>query len=201
MIKAVIFDVGGVLHGSSGNYIFQDIMQTFEITEEVLREVWSEIIGKLGKGEITENEFWRLFLKKIKSNKPLPKESLLLREFIKHYDRNDDVINLVKRLKNNSYKVAVLSNSIKPHAEYQYKIGIYRNFNIVVLSHEVGMQKPDLKIYKYLLRKLRVKPEEAFFVDDKLNNVEAASKLGIHAVLFKNIKQLEIELEKLGVKI
>lgn len=201
MIKVGVFDVGGVLHETSGDYIFQDIMQTLEITEEVLRETWFKIIDKLGKGEITENEFWRLFLKKIKSNKPLPKESLLLRAFIKHYHRNDDVINLIKRLKSNDYKVAILSNSIKPHAEYLYKIGIYQNFDIVVLSHEVGMQKPNLEIYKYLLKKLLVKPEEVFFVDDKLNNTEAAAKLGIHAILFKNIKQLEIELKELGIKI
>ena len=36
---------------------------------------------------------------------------------------------------------------------------------------------------------------------DKIKNVEAAKKLGIHAILFKNIKQLEIDLEKLGVKV
>lgn len=131
----------------------------------------------------------------------MPKESLFLKRFIKHYNRNDDVINLVKRLKNNGYKVAVLSNSIKPHAEYQYKIGIYQNFDTVVLSHEVGMLKPDLKIYKYILKKLQTKPEETFFVDDKAINVEVAAQLGIHKILFKNIKQLEIELEKLGVKI
>lgn len=201
MIKAGIFDVGGVLHDTSGDYIFKDIMQTFKITEEVLRKAWFEIIDRLGKGEITENEFWHLFLKKTKSNKSLPKESLFLKRFIKHYNRNDDVINLVKRLKNNGYKVAVLSNSIKPHAEYQYKIGIYQNFDIVVLSHEVGMLKPDLKIYEYILKKLLIKPEETFFVDDKLNNIEAAAKLGINGIFFKNIKQLETELEKLGVKI
>ena len=63
------------------------------------------------------------------------------------------------------------------------------------------MQKPDLEIYRYLLKKLLVKPDETFFVDDNVNNIEAAAKLGIHAILFKNIKQLEIELEKLEVKI
>jgi len=99
MIKVGIFDVGGVLHETSGNYIFQDIMKTLNITGEVLKKAWYEIIDKLGKGEITEKEFWRLFLKKVDTNKPLPKESLLLREFIKHYNRNDNVINLVSRLK------------------------------------------------------------------------------------------------------
>jgi epoxide hydrolase-like predicted phosphatase len=201
MIKAGIFDVGGVLHEASDDYIFQDIMRAFDITEEVLKYAWHEIIGKLQKGEITEDEFWHLFLKKIKSNKPLPEESLFLREFIKHYNRNDDAINLVKRLKNNGYKVAVLSNTIKPHSDYEYKIGIYQNFDMVVLSHEVRMRKPDLEIYKYLLKKLQVKPDEAFFVDDKIDNVKTAAKLGIHAILFKNTKDLEIELEKLGVRI
>lgn len=66
MIKAGIFDVGGVLHDTSCDYIFKDVMQALEITEEVLKEAWFEIIDRLGKGEITENEFWHLFLKKPK---------------------------------------------------------------------------------------------------------------------------------------
>jgi len=201
MIKAGIFDVGGVLHKSSGTYIFQDIIQTFEINEKVFKKAWYEIIDKLGKGEITEKEFWRIFMEKTKSSKPLPKRSPLLREFIKHYDRNNDVINLVKRIKNNGYQVAVLSNSIKPHADYQYKIGIYQNFDVVVLSHEVGMQKPDPEIYKYLLRKLQLEPNETFFVDDDVNNVETAAQLGMYGIHFQNIKQLESELIALGVKI
>lgn len=200
MIKVGIFDVGGVLHGSSGDYIFQDIINTLNVKEEILRKAWDKFIDKLGKGQINENEFWQQILKETKSKQKLPKESLLSREFIKHYNRNDAVIDLVNRLKNNGYKVAVLSNSIKAHSDYQYKIGIYQNFDEVVLSQEVGMQKPDSKIYKYLLKKLGIKAEEAFFVDDNVDNVKAAAKLGIKAILFKNVKQLEIELERLGVE-
>jgi putative hydrolase of the HAD superfamily len=201
MIKAVVFDVGGVLHETSGDFIFKDIMQTLEITEDVLKEAWFENINKLGRGEITEKEFWRLIVKKTKSKKPLPRESLLLREFINHYNRNDAAINLVNRLKTKGYKVAILSNTVKSHAYYQYEIGVYQNFDTVVLSHEIGMLKPDLEIYEYLLKKLQVKPEEVIFTDDKINNIEAAAKLGIHAILFKNIEQLKTELEKLGVKV
>lgn len=201
MIKAGIFDVGGVLHEVVSNYIYEDICQTLGISESILKENWYELADRLGIGEITEKEFWQLFLQKIKSNKILPEESLFLRKYIEHFKAKEDVLNLVKKLKKNNYRVAVLSNTIQPHADYLNKIGFLQDFDPVVLSQEVGMLKPDVEIYKCVLKKLQVEPEEVFFVDDKLKNIEGAAKLGIHAIHFQDSKQLELELKKLGVKI
>lgn len=201
MIKAIVFDVGGVLHYSSLKYIFQDIMQALKITEKALRGGLDKNIEKLEKGQITEEQFWEIFLKKTKSKNTLPEESLLLKKFIQYYRRNDKVINLAKKLKSNGYRIVILSNSIISHAEYQHKIGIYQDFNPIILSYKVGMRKPDLEIYRYLLKKLQLRPKEVFFVDDVNENVEAATKLGIHTELFKDTSQLEANLKRLGVKI
>ena len=201
MIKAGVFDVGGVLHERSSKYIYKDIMHTLNISEEVFENNWKIVEEQLGKGRITENEFWQEFLKKTKSNKRLPQESLFLREFIKNYHRNDKVLDIVKRLKNKGYKTAILSNTVRPHADYNNKIGLYQQFDIVILSNEVGMRKPEHEIYKYLLKKLQLKSNEVFYVDDDIENIKAGKKLGIHSIYFKNAKQLENNIIKLGVKI
>ncbi len=201
MIKAGIFDVGGVLHDSSAQYIFADIKATLEIGEEALQSAWHKPFQLLTKGSITEKEFWNRFTKRANVTKPLPKESLLLRAFVTHYGRHDDVLHIVRNLKRRGLRVAVLSNTIHSHAEYQYKIGIYQQFDVVVLSSETGIEKSTPEAYCVTLEKLKTKPIETFLVDDEAVYVEAANKLGIHGILYQDTNQFLKELRNLAVKI
>ena len=70
-------------------------------------------------------------------------------------------------------------------------------FDLLIYSCDVKARKPDSKIYKIALKKLKVRPEEAVFIDDKHENVNSAKKLGIHGIIFKNNKQTINELEKI----
>lgn len=66
----------------------------------------------------------------------------------------------------------------------RFKHNIQYLFSIVVISGDVGLLKPDPKIFKYLLEKLNAKPEDCVFIDDNLNNLESASKFGIKTLKF-----------------
>ena len=94
-------------------------------------------------------------------------------------------------------KLVALSNVIKAHLQVNDKKGIYRLFDIRILSCEVGLRKPDAKIYKYAFRKLSMKPQETVFIDNKLTNVETARKLGAKGIFYKSPSQLRKSLEKL----
>jgi putative hydrolase of the HAD superfamily len=69
----------------------------------------------------------------------------------------------------------------------------------LTLSFEVGAAKPEPVIYLRCLESLGVEPGEAFFVDDRRENVEAARALGIEAVLFEGEERLAVELERRGL--
>jgi HAD superfamily hydrolase (TIGR01509 family) len=62
-------------------------------------------------------------------------------------------------------------------------------FDVTIFSAEVGLAKPDPRIYQLVLDKLGVKAGQAIFVDDFQANVDAANSLGIHGVSFKNSLQ------------
>jgi putative hydrolase of the HAD superfamily len=66
-----------------------------------------------------------------------------------------------------------------------------------VFSCEVGLAKPDPAIYNLVLRLCSTQPEEAIFVDDFVENIEAANALGIHGILFKNAKQAMADVRDL----
>ena len=67
-------------------------------------------------------------------------------------------------------------------------------FDTIVISSEVGVMKPDLKIYRLALGQLKVEPAEAVFVDDMPPNVEAARLLGMQAIRFQSPEQILAEL-------
>jgi 2-haloacid dehalogenase len=72
-------------------------------------------------------------------------------------------------------------------------------FDGYVVSGELGIKKPDPAIYLHMLSKFNLKPEETFFIDDRLENAQAARALGIRAHHFRNASELRQELSVLGL--
>ena len=147
MIKAGILDAGGVLHLHDHQAILEDIRKTLRVTQENFDHAWGEWVGAFGRGEIDEKEFWRRFLNSTKSRIRLPKVSLFLREYIRKFKLNHEVSEIVETLKNQGLRLAVLSNTNQPHTEFNEGKGVYDQFEVWVLSHEVGLSKPDPEIY------------------------------------------------------
>ncbi len=193
-IKAVIFDVGGVLHYNSADLFFDDIASEMGISNDDFKKLCKPQLYLFGTGKIDEPEFWRQFINANKIDRPIPSSSLWSRKF--ENKKDESVLDIVRGLKAKDISVAVCSNTIEPHAKLNRDAGVYDLFPIVVLSHEVGYQKPDPKIFEITLDKLGVKPDEAVFVDDGKNNVLAAEKLGMKGIIFENAKQLEETLQK-----
>ena len=199
MVEAIIFDSGGVIHTDPMKEVHKDIAQTLGITDEEETRIWREVHPKHGEGKTSVKEFWQEFLEKSGVQLEVPQD-LLLREYVKGFKRNEGVLEIVKKLKIRGYKVAILSNSIAPHAEFNHQVGIYDEFPIRILSHEVGVRKPDPEIYRLALKELGIEPQEAIYVDDNDDNVEAARKLGMSAIKYEDPGQLRSALSESGVQ-
>ena len=68
-----------------------------------------------------------------------------------------------------------------------------------ILSHELGLRKPDPAIYRAALKMSGTKPEETVFVDDLKPNVESAGKMGFQAIRFRNAEDLRRRFDDLGL--
>jgi FMN phosphatase YigB (HAD superfamily) len=98
------------------------------------------------------------------------------------------------------YRLLLLSNTNELHFEYVLeRYPILRHFSAHVLSYREGSLKPDQKIYQAVIRASRVDPSRIFFTDDRPENVDAAVRLGIQAVLFQSEVELQKEMENLGI--
>ncbi|QCR37689.1 glucose-1-phosphatase [Nissabacter sp. SGAir0207] len=96
-----------------------------------------------------------------------------------------EVIAIMQRLRQQGHRVVVLSNTNRLHSTYwpeQYP-EVRAAADAIYLSQELGMRKPEPRIYQHVLQQEGVKPDQAVFFDDSLDNVEGARALGIEGVL------------------
>jgi epoxide hydrolase-like predicted phosphatase len=197
MIKAIIFDVGGVLKSETDTAIRRDVQETLGIAPGAFDEPWSDLTDQLGRGVIDEETFWEQLQQRTEARNPLPRESLLMREYMKGYRASDKVLALAHRLQTAGFQIAILSNTVAPHADFNREHGLFSGFDAIILSYEVGLRKPSPEIFRHVLKTLNVGPMEAVFIDDLEKNVRGAKAVGLHAILFKNAAQLEAELQQL----
>lgn len=188
MIKAIIFDYGNVITPESN--CVDDIASVYGISNKTVEKKLKPFVYDLQKGKIKESKFWRNFSLALK--KPIPKETKNLwhncieRDFYMY----PEMVNFVKKIKKQGIKTAVLSNTIKPHARAIRRNDGFKDFDIVVTSCGVKLRKPEPEIYSLTIKRLRVKPHECIFIDDKNEYIRPAKKLGMKTILAKNPKQV-----------
>lgn len=88
----------------------------------------------------------------------------------------------------------MLSDVTQYQAEIIRKMGYYDLFSPVLLSYEIGIKKPNPKAFKILLEKIQKSASSVIFIDDRIENGEAAKNLGIDSIQFISPKQLKKEL-------
>lgn len=201
-IDTIIFDVGGVLLPNYNDYIKKDISRALDVDLIDVNNAWNKLIPEyLGKGKISETEFWTEFRRLTKCQKEVETEGLLIREMENRYAPFASVSDVVKSLSADGYKLGIISDTIKAHVECHARHGLFDNFLAKVFSCEVGLRKLDPKIFQIALQQLNSMPENTIFIDDDPDIIRAVEKLGINGVIFKNDNQLKNDLENLGISI
>ncbi len=113
------------------------------------------------------------------------------------------VVPIVAHLESAGYPLGILSNTCEAHWDFvsrgRFTI-IERLFQVAVLSYDLGVSKPDRKIYEVAIQRAGVAPGEVFFVDDRIENVEGARAAGLDAVQFTSPQQLAADLRGRGVR-
>jgi putative hydrolase of the HAD superfamily len=123
--------------------------------------------------------------------------------FVDMFSANDEVCDLVPRLKPR-YRLVLLSNTNELHA--RHFLEKFRRqlvpFDAIVLSHQVGIRKPDARIYEYCRQKAGSPPaSECLFIDDLPANVEGVRACGWQGIVYRPGDDLARKLADLGVKV
>ncbi|MEK6887681.1 MAG: HAD-IA family hydrolase, partial [Candidatus Aenigmatarchaeota archaeon] len=119
--------------------------------------------------------------------------------YLKIMKPNEKTISIAKRLKQQGYKVAILSNATEMVKIINNKRNIFQLFYPSIFSCDVGYMKPQKGIFTILLKRVKMKPAECVYIEDRKEFLVTPRKLGINTLHFKNSLKLEKDLRKLGV--
>ncbi len=199
IVKAVFFDVGGVLIRDDSLKITVRQARVLGVSPKQLQAAIRLQRGLLGKGLMSRREYLQRLCSSLE--RPLIGDRELKVIFPKRVHRYERNWRIARQLWKAGYIVGIITNDVPPHRFLLRAPLRYPPFRPIIRSFEVHSRKPERKIFRIAMQRARVKFSEAIFFDDKPRNVVAARKLGMRAFQYKNTQQLIQSLRKFGVAI
>ena len=197
MIKAIIFDFGRVISAQKPLSLFHRYEDELGLEPGTINSVMfdSQAWQKALVGRKTVEEFWYEIGPELGLNSHEEIDAFRNRYWADE-NINTNVLKLIQKL-HGHYRLAVLSNAPPGLSQWLADWRILDFFDLVFCSGDEGVVKPDAMPFEVTLERLGVQPGEAVFIDDTMENVEAARKLGLHGILFTTAEVLEDELNLL----
>lgn len=214
-IKHFIFDFGGVMIEKT--FVLKNLLDMIECDLNVtIPRMENSYVRKLKRSLSSGRKSSREFLEKIikkyyypfqEKQGALPAKKVNVDYYLElWFDLYSQVAQLslemakiIERLHQAGYIVSLMSNTHTIHAKSNLLKGFYDIFDHVFLSNEIGLIKPDMAKYKYVLKKLDTKPKKCVFIDDKIQNLGPAKELGIIIIKFESLERFKEQLNELGI--
>ena len=172
---AVVLDAMGVLYNAGDDVA--ELLVPFILKrrpETPISRIESAYLAA-SLGELSAAEFWRLF--------DLPE--VIEDDYLQEHSLRDGVTEFLDWAHQQQIEVACLSNDVGRWSEkLRSNFKLTEKISTWVISGDVRVRKPDPKIYQMYLDMARLKPDRVLFVDDRIKNVRAAARVGLHIALF-----------------
>ena len=197
MIKLIIFDFSNVCFNLEEDPFVEKFAKKHKLDPKKFDEEYQQLVQKAEVDEIGGKQIWEVLLQKYHLN---GNPSTIIEEMMNTKIAYPEILELAKSLRQN-YKTAYFTNYSKDYWDpIARKFDLKPYFDFGIVSYQIQSRKPAPKGFLVILKQFKVKPEEAVFIDDSSRNVVEAGKLGIHTILFKDKKQIQQELRRLGAK-
>lgn len=195
-IKTVLFDGNGVIYYREGG-------NTLDIVSRMLREAgyqvrldglrdarWKEVENDAFTGRISKWDYWDFLLQRLGVEDPEDRErfSARLAEAVTRVHLMEGAAETLAELKRRHSKCGMVTDTYHQPSEkmaWLKRLGIARFFDTVVCSTELGLRKPDARMYLVALERLGSAPAEAAFVGHSRKDLEGARRVGLLTIAFR----------------
>ncbi|MFX1280828.1 MAG: HAD-IA family hydrolase [Promethearchaeota archaeon] len=214
-IKHFIFDFGGVIVEKT--FVMKNLFDMLDadlnfklprLENSYVRKIKRSLSsGRISSYEFLEKIFDKFYYPFQKTGGALPTKKVNIEYYVELWfdlysqvtNISSDMAEIVERLHQAGYIVSLMSNTHDIHAKSNMVKGFYDIFDNVFLSNEIGLIKPDMEKYKYVIKKLDTSPKKCIFIDDKIKNLVPARELGIIVIRFESFKKFKETLNELGI--
>jgi len=203
-IEAVTFDVTNTLiHSPRLGELYAEVLSRHGVTvtpaaaARLVREVWQELacLAERGRDRFTAHPggprgWWKRFLERMCERLEAPPPSPFAAAELFHrfatpeaWEVFPEVPAVLARLRARGLRLAVVSNWDPRLPDLLESLGLARSFDAIVYSSEVGVEKPDPRIFLSAMGRLKVEPAAALHVGDgKVEDAEGAAAAGLHSL-------------------
>ena len=200
MIKTIFFDIGGVLIDIHPERTYQYLSDSADVEVSMVKESFPWDAHDQYERGIINNEDW---FSTYKESLPQPcclKRSDFWNAWKLLLGEEKNTVNILEAL-NKQYSIWLLSNTNPKHIqdEIEKRYLFPSLVNGAVYSFDVGVRKPEKEIYEIAMQRANANPQECLFIDDLLENIQAAKQIGIEGIHFISSEQLKQELVHLGI--
>lgn len=203
MIKNIVFDMGGVILDFN---LKKTVEQEFapEYHDVIYEHVFGEnsVWKTLDEGIYTFDQVIPGILEKLPEELH-EKVSAMVTDFYDYMPPFPETCELIKKLKENGYKIYLLSNATPRFFDRYLDVPAFQYFDGLFISALYKLLKPNREIYEAFCNKFSLAPEECFFIDDLEANIKGAKDYGMQGFVFKapDTTELKIALREAGVNI
>lgn len=185
-IRAVFFDLGGVIvrteYQSPRERLAERLGMEYDDLSKIVFD--SETGIQATVGSITSLQHWEAVMKRLKRSS---EEMAAIRdEFFAGDVVDREILNFLRSLRG-TYITGLISNAWSDLRDFLVREKMIDAFDHIIISAEVGVAKPEAKIYQIALEQAGVKPEEAVLVDDFYANIEGCEQVGMQGIHFKDV--------------
>ncbi|MBP3352970.1 MAG: HAD-IA family hydrolase [Lachnospiraceae bacterium] len=181
-MKAIILDMYGVIVKQTGDDFVPYVQQTFpNLSAEEIYPPWFKAdIGEMTSLEVWEDIGYQGDLEKIE------------KEYLDTIELSDGFLDFMERV-HGKYKLAIISNDSSRWSRYlREKFDINKYFDVISISGDLKIKKPDELIFLLTIEKLGLKAEDCIYIDDRRGNLTAAKRVGMNPILI-NSRNVEYE--------
>ena len=195
-IRAIFFDFGGVISRTEYQAPRQHLAERLGMEyEDIVKIVFqSRSSDRAAVGEISTEEHWAEVTKRLRQ--PASETKAIREEFFAGDVIDREIVNYLRSLRS-SHHVGLISNAWSDLRDYIISQKFEDAFDHMVISAEVGVMKPEARIYQIALEQAEVSPNEAVFVDDFYENIEGCQAVGMHGIHFRDPQTAMTELRNL----
>jgi putative hydrolase of the HAD superfamily len=197
-IEAIIFDLGNVLIAVDEQRMIERFCARAGKSQRELQDyiMATPFVNQLALGQLTGQRFFEIVAGDLGFDGGYDEFAEIWSDI---FSPIEPMIELVGKLKGKLKRLA-LSNTNQIHMDFVFpRYPFLRDMDGVVLSHEVGLMKPDRRIYELALSRYGLTAARTVFVDDILANVEGARSVGMAGIHHRSAEATRAELTKLGV--
>ncbi len=187
----VIFDLFGVIASTQSHASRAMLVSTAAASEADFWEAYWALRPPYDRGEMSGTRYWAAVAERLETTFESGQEQELIAQDVASWATvNDRMVELLEELSATT-RLALLSNIPDDIASHYIKCHKWLDiFEVRAFSNYIGHAKPESEAYKWCLAELGIEPDQALFVDDRMENIRAAERIGIRGHLFESPERL-----------